>query len=72
MTDLIIPSVGDIWRDANGHHNLVLKADESEQIYTTLCLEQGKYWNHELLSDWNDPSACTKDDGYPYYRQLVA
>lgn len=72
MTDLIIPAVGDIWQDANGHHNLVLKVNENEEKFTTLCLDNGKYWSGELLVDWNDPNECTKKDGKPFYRLLVA
>lgn len=72
MDDFIVPVVGDIWQDANGHHNLILKADELEQSFTTLCLEQGKYWYDEPLDDWNNPAACSKMDGKPFYRLLVA
>ena len=72
MTDLVIPMVGDIWQDANGHHNLVLKRDEYEERFVILCLDNGKYWNEERLVDWNDPDECTKKDGKPFYRLLVA
>lgn len=72
MTDLVIPTVGDIWLDANGHHNLVLRVDKWEEKFTTLCLDNGKYWNEERLVDWNDPDECTRKDGKPFYRLLVA
>ena len=72
MTDLVIPTVGDIWLDANGNHNLVLKTDEYEEKFTTLCLERGQYWHEERIIDWNDPDECTARDGKPFYRLLVA
>lgn len=73
MSDLVIPSIGDIWLDANGNHNLVLAVrGEIEETFTTFCLEQGKYWHDEPLDDWNDPAQCTKHDGLPFYRLLVA
>ena len=73
MSDLVIPSIGDIWLDANGNHNLVLGVKgEIEERFTILCLDSGKYWLEEILADWNDPDECTKHDGLPFYRLLVA
>lgn len=69
--ELIIPSPGDIWQDANGNHNLILASRNDESEFITLCLETGKFWHEETIVDWNDPEWCTANDGKPFYRMLI-
>lgn len=65
------PQQGEIWRDADGQHSLILETFEDDDdgcLYAqVLCLDNGEYWTHEPFESWDDP----QKDGLPYYRFLV-
>jgi len=62
------PQQGEIWRDADGQHSLVLETfeDEGEMFAHVLCLETGVNWTNEPFGSWLNP----QKDGLPYYRFL--
>lgn len=53
----ILPKVGEVWLDQNGHRNLILreKLREYEYFYTLQTLETGETWDSERESNWNKP-----------------
>jgi hypothetical protein len=65
----VIPQQGEIWRDADGQHSLVLETFEDDGCFYVhiLCLDTGVNWAHEPFESWDDPQS----DGLPYYRHLV-
>lgn len=63
------PQQGEIWRDADGQHSLILETFGYE-VYSyahVLCLDTGANWTHEPFKSWDNPLS----DGLPYYRELV-
>lgn len=65
----MIPQQGEIWRDADGQHSLVLETFEDEGSFYVhlLCLDTGENWTHEPFESWDE----AQKDGLPYYRVLV-
>lgn len=65
------PQQGEIWRDADGQHTLILETfwdDDDGCMYAhVLCLDNGEYWTHEPFESWDE----AQKDGLPYYRHLV-
>lgn len=65
------PQQGEIWRDADEQHSLVLETFEDDDdgcMYAhVLCLDTGGNWTHEPFESWDE----VKKDGLPYYRHLV-
>ena len=65
----VTPQQGEIWRDADGQHSLVLETFEDDGSFYVhlLCLDTGVNWTHEPFESWDAPQS----DGLPYYRFLV-
>lgn len=63
------PQVGEIWRDKDRQHSLVLEVfeDEGEMFANLLCLDNGQHWEREPFECWDNPTL----DRLPYYRVLV-
>ena len=53
----ILPQVGELWLDQNGHHNLILREKEGEDecVYTLLTLDTGETRDGEHDNSWNTP-----------------
>ena len=60
----VTPQVGELWKDLNGDHNLVLEVyeDDGEDLTKLLTLETGKIWPSEPLRCWNSN---------PFYFEMV-
>lgn len=51
----ILPAIGEMWLDQDGHHNLVLDREEDagEYFFTLLTLDTGDIWDWEHENGWN-------------------
>ena len=68
----ILPQVGELWLDQDGHRNLILRErwDEDERVYSLLTLDTGEMWNSEHESGWYVPYRGGAE-GEPFYYRLL-
>lgn len=71
----ILPKVGELWLDQDGHRNLILRErwDEAaidERIYSVLTLDTGEVWQSEHESGWYVPYRGGPEGESFYYRRI--
>lgn len=68
----ILPQVGELWLDQDGHRNLILgvEQDEGEYLYSLLTLDTGETWDSEHENGWNMPYRGGAAGEPFYYRRI--